>query len=267
MFEFAFDRTSGLREVPSAVPAAVMPVACTSRPGQAYEVLCALASQLGALGRDVVIIDGSSHEVGAPGARDGRHLGLLHALEDPSISGLGAAGPASEWLVMPGAMGLQKLQQTARAAGAALAVSRLLAPFSSGSVVLLYAPATMLGALLAGLHASVMVPVLDMPQATIDAYGSVKVLHASGLTPVLAPMASVVEPSQAPLGQVVRSVRDCAERYLNYGVEEWPAASWGERVEKLAFAAPWPPGTQVDSQVTGPLDYLGLATFPPNRLS
>jgi hypothetical protein len=267
MFEFAVDQASQLHSPTQGDSAVVMPVACTSRPGQAYEVLCALATQLNSAGRDAVIVDGSAQEVGASRGRDGRHFGLLHALEDPSVSGLGAPGPASEWLVMPGAIGLQRLQQTARAAGAAVALSRLLAPFSASTVVLLYAPAATLSALLAGLNAHAIVPVLDMPQATIDAYASVKLLHGAGLTPVLAPMASMVEPTQAPLGQVVRSVRDCAERYLGYDVEQWPLSSWGEQVQKVAFSASLPQSSPLGEDAAGALKYLGQTALAPTLSS
>ena len=268
MFEFSVDQaTFPLRTAPNAEPALVMPVACTSRPGQAYEVLCALATQLNATGRDVVIIDGSAQEVGASHDRGGHYLGLVHALEDPSVSGLGAPGPASEWLVMPGAIGLQSLLQTARAAGPLVALSRLLAPFSAGTVVLLYAPAATLGALLAGLEVHAMVPVLDLPQATIDAYGSVKLLHGAGLTPVLAPMVSAADGTQAPLGQVVRTVRDCAERYLQYDVAQWPVASWAAQVQQAAFAAHWPAGSHTMPQTVATMGYLGHTAMPPNQLS
>lgn len=259
MFEFAVDPSSRYGSLASSAPAVVMPVACTSRPGQAYEVLCALATQLNAAGVEAVIVDGSAQEVGASRGQDGRHLGLAHALDDASISGLGAPGPGAEWLVMPGAVGLQSLLQTARAVGASPALSRLLAPFAAGTVVLLYAPANTLSALLAGLDVQAIVPVLDMPQATIDAYASVKALHGAGLTPVLAPMASMVETSQAPLGQVVRSVRDCAERYLSYCVEQWPQASWGERVQKAAFAAALPEANYIGSHPADALAFYGHA--------
>lgn len=267
MFEFGYDQAAGLRPAPPKNPAMVMPVASTSRPGQAYELLCTVATQLSALGREAVIIDGSAQEVGERRALDGSHLGLMHALQDATISGLGSAGPSSEWLVMPGAMGLQSLQQTARAAGAAVALSRLLAPFASGTVVLLYAPATALSALLAGTQAQAIVPVLALPQATIDAYGSLKVLHAAGLSPVLAPMASGQELAQAPLAQVVRSVCDCADRYLSYSAELWASDSWGLHVQEAAISAPWLPGTHPLPQTLSPATYLEHPASNPTRWS
>ena len=253
MFEFEYHQAAGLRAAPSKnAPAVVMPVASTARPGQAYEVLCTMAAQLNAAGREAVIVDGSAIEAPERRSRDGSHLGLEHALQDPSIGGLGAPGASGEWLVMPAAIGLQTLLQTARAGGAVVALSRLLAPFAGGTVVLLYAPAATLGALFAGVQAQAVVPVLAMPQATIDAYGSLKTLHAAGLWPVLAPMDGEPVANQAPLAQVVRSVSDCAQRYLNFSVEEWPMATWGRRAQEAALAAPRSQGTAFMAPSTQP---------------
>ena len=269
MFEFGYDQAAGLRAAPTAQPAVVMPVAATSRPGQAYELLCTIASQLSALGRTVVIVDASAQESGEYHSPDGSHFGLVHALQDPSVSGVGAAGPGAEWLVMPGALGLKALQQTAQAGGSGVALSRMLAPFAAGTVVLLYAPATSLSALLAGSEVAIIVPVLAMSQATIDAYGSIKVLHAVGLTPVLAPMDVAGESAQAPLAQVVRSVCDCAQRYLNYPVEQWALSAVGLQVQDAAVAAPAMPGAGIAHAQAPSADVARLlsATVNPTRWS
>lgn len=267
MFEFGVDQAAGLRATSSTNPPVVMPVATTARPGQAYELICTIASQLNAMGQDAVIIDGSAIEAVERRLHDGSHLGLMHALLDTSIGSLGAPLPSAEWLVMPGAKGLQVLQQTARAAGASVALSRLLAPFASGTVVLLYAPASTISALFAGLQAQVLVPVLDMPQATIDAYGSLKSLHAAGLWPVLAPMHCEADAAQAPLAQVVRSVCDCAHRYLNYPVEQWAVSTLGQRVREAAFTVPWPAGTSLPAQTSAMNNFAGHAAATPTRWS
>ena len=243
----------------------VMPVASTPRPGQAYEMLCALASQLTAQGRDVVIVDGTEQEASPTRSGDGSHLGLIHALQDPSISGLCASSPDEEWLVMPSAVGLKALLQTARAGGAALAVSRLLAPFAPGAVVLLYAPAATLSALLAGLQVHAMVPVLATPQCTIDSYGSVKLLHAAGLTPVLAAMPPADASSQGAEELALRCVSDCVERYLAYDIQQWPRENWGDCVREAAFAAPWPPGTQIDQPSEAADQQHGHIGVPPTQ--
>lgn len=259
MFDFATQQASASIQSALSDTAWVFPVAATARPGQGYEVLCTLASQLSAAGREVVIIDGSAQEVSLRRSGDGHHFGLVHALEDTSIVGLGAPGADSEWLVMPGAKGLQVLQRTARAAGAGFALSKLLAPFSPSTLVLVYAPAHVLCAILAGLSSHAMVPVLDLPQATVDAYGSVKLLHAAGLTPVLAPMAFEDASAKAPLSQVVRTVVDCTDRYLHYDIAQWPILAWSEEVQTHAFCAPWPPGTQPKASLAA----LGRSTIFP----
>jgi len=238
MFEFGWDQAAGLRTESPANGPAMMPVASTAQPARAYELLCALATHLGALGHQAVIIDGTASESLERRGNDGSHLGLLHVLQDPSIAGLGRAPEGAEWLVMPGALGLQALQQTARAAGATVALSRLLVPFAPGTLVLLYAPAVHLASLLAGSQAHTLVPVLPQAQASIDAYGSLKLLHGAGLSPVLAPLDHDLEPAQAPLQQVVQAVTDCAQRHLGYAVDTWPLESWGARVQASAQAMP-----------------------------
>jgi hypothetical protein len=164
MFDIGFDQAAGLRG--NAVPAigpSLMPVASPAQPARAYEMLCTLAAHLTALGRAVVIVDGTATEATARRSNDGSHLGLQHALNDPSIAGLDRPVDHAEWLVMPGALGLQTLQQTSQAAGAAVAVARLLSPFAPGALVLLFAPAFVLGQLLGGLPAHALVPVLNQP--------------------------------------------------------------------------------------------------------
>src|SRR5690606_26313332 len=162
---------------------------------------------------------------------EGSHLGLLHALNDTSIAGLGQPLDGAEWLVMPGAHGLLALQQTARAAGAGVALSRLLAPFGPSVIVLLYAPAGSLVSLLSGLDARVIVPVLSQPQASIEAYASLKMLHLAGLSPVLAPMEGESDTNgvKTSLQPVLQAVVDCAQRHLNHEATLWPLNSWGRR--------------------------------------
>lgn len=229
MFDVGHDQAAGLRAEPPSAGTALMPVASPAQPARAYEWLCTLAAHLTSMGREVVIVDGSAPEASTTRERNGSHLGLLHTLQDPSIAGLGAAPDGHEWLVMPAAHGLQHLQQTARNAGAGVALARLLAPFSPDALVLLFAPASALGVLLGGLNARALVPVLPQTQATLDAYGSLKLLHQAGLTPVLAPLQNDAA-AHVALQTVVDSVADCAERHLGLPVQVWPTHTWGLRV-------------------------------------
>lgn len=235
MFEPGFDQASGLRaEVPTG-SAGLVPVASPAQPARAYEWLCTLAGMLAAQGRAVVVIDATANESNARETRDGAHLGLLRALQDASIANLERAADGAEWLVMPGAQGLRTLRETAEAAGAQAAVSRLLAPFASGVLVLLFAPAFELAGVLHGLDARALVPVIEQPQASIDAYGAAKLLHAAGLAPVLAPLASG---APASLQVVVNTVVDTAQKHLGLKPETWPAASWPRRVQASAIERP-----------------------------
>lgn len=241
MFEPGFDQAAGLRgETPEGGPV-LMPVASPAQPARAYEWLCTLAASLTAEGRVVVIVDGTATEATSRDRHDGAHLGLMRVLQDPSIAQLERPTAGADWLVMPGAAGLQTLQDTAHAAGSQIAVSRLLAPFASGVVVLLFAPALALGELLCGTGAHALVPVIEQPHSTIDAYGAVKVLDAAGLSPVLAPL---MDQSAAALQTIVNTVVDTAQRHLNLPLDCWPVATWALRVQESAVARPRPTHAQ-----------------------
>lgn len=236
MFENGSDQAAGLRAASQRHEAVMMAVASPAQPARAYEMLCHLAMGLKQLGRLPVIIDGTAAEAGERRENDGSHLGLQHALTDASISGLGHAGDGHEWLVMPGATGLRTLQQTALAAGGAVALSRLLSPFAADTVLLVFAPAHEVSPLTSGLNARVLVPVLPWPQAAIDAYGAVKLLHMAGAIPVLAPMNT--DPAEMPLEQVIAGVNECARRHLGIEPERWNPPVWATAVQECALARP-----------------------------
>lgn len=237
MFEPGFDQASGLRGDPPAGGPVLMPVASPAQPARAYEWLCTLAASLTAQGRAVVIVDGTATEAISRDRHDGAHLGLMRVLQDPSIAHLDRPTDGADWLVMPGAAGLQALQETAQAAGAQVALSRLLTPFAPGVLVLLYAPAFSLAGLLHGTAARALVPVIEQPQSSIDAYGAVKLLHTAGLSPVLAPLATG---AAAALQTVVSTVADTAQRHLGLPLDSWPVATWALRVQESAIARPRP---------------------------
>lgn len=242
MFEPGFDQAAGLRGEPPVSGPVLVPVASPAQPARAYEWLCTLAAALTAEGRAVVIVDGTATEATSRSRHDGAHLGLMRVLQDPSIAHLEHPLDGADWLVMPGAAGLQALQETAQAAGSQVALSRLLTPFASGAVVLLFAPAFSLAGLLHGLGERALVPVIEQPQSSIDAYGAVKLLDAAGLAPVLAPLAHGT--SAAALQTVVHTVIDTAQRHLGLSLDSWPVASWALRAQESAIERPRPTHAQ-----------------------
>ena len=238
MFDLGYDQAAGLRTTSApAHEVRVMPVASLSRPALTYELLCTLAAQLTALRQSVVIIDGSAAEQPGQRPQPGAHLGLLQAMQNPDIGGLEQAPLGAEWLVMPGALGLQALTQTTRLAGPAVALSRLAAPFSPGVCVLVFASAAVQAELFGGLGARALVPVLDLTQTTLDAYGAVKQLLQGDVIPVLAPWTDGMSSDVMPLQQVVDTVTDCAQRHLGVAVDTWPQASWAQRTQLCALSA------------------------------
>lgn len=236
MFERNTHQAAGLNAGPLYASASLVPVVSPSQPARAYDTLYQLAAQLDGQGQTPVILDASANESHGPQRHAGQSLGLLHALADPGIPRLGQPGQGMDWLVMPAAEGLRSLQVTARAGGARVAVSRLLAPFDSKTSVMLFAPASEIAALLAGVDNPVIVPVLAHPQAGIDAYAAFKLLQQAGLHPVLAPLADPQLSAQAgTVNQVVRSVADCAWRHLGVRAEIWPVRRWGELAREGAI--------------------------------
>lgn len=223
MFEPGFDQAAGLRRDAqrSAPGPLLLPLASPALPSHAFEWLCQIAVDLGDAGHAVVVLDGTATE------RTADPEGLLGALDDPAIAHLGGGAGPGLVRVMPARRGLQALLATARVGGAASAVSRLLAPFADRVLVLLYAAPPDLAALLADLPARVLVPVLGQPQASIDAYGALKWLHAAGLSPVLTPF-------DAP-AQVVANVADCARRHLSLQPPVWHRSAWAHHLPDAAL--------------------------------
>jgi hypothetical protein len=238
MFEFSYDQAAGLRSAIPVAPARMLPIAATAQPARGYELLCTLATRLAGEGQQVVIVDASAKESEQRSAAEGRHLGLLQVLRDPAVAGLGRPVDQSEWLVLPGARGLQALANTAAAAGPEVALSRLLVPFAAGTLVLLYGGAPALAALLKGTEGSVLVPLLAQPQASIDAYGSIKLLHAAGLRSALMPVADAADGEGTDIRRLQDTVLDCARRHLGLQLESWPETTWAHRALEGAMAAP-----------------------------
>ncbi|MEZ5704079.1 MAG: hypothetical protein R3E56_01295 [Burkholderiaceae bacterium] len=89
----------------------------------------------------------------------------------------------------------------------------------------------------------VMVPVLPQKQASIDAYTSLKALHAAGFSPVLSPLEHDDDFAELPVQQVVRTVAECARRHLNLETSAWPMHTWGVRVQEAALSGPQTAGS------------------------
>jgi len=249
MFEFGLDQAAGLRldmQGRDGSPA-LMPLASPAQPSRGFEWLCRMAMALADAGQRLVVLDGCASERGDRG-------GLVHAMADAGVAHLGLDSNASDWPVMPAAHGVQTLVGTARAGGADIALSRLFSPFAPGTLILLYAPAQALAGLLQGVSARVLVPVIDQPQASIDAYGSLKWLHGAGLCPVLAPL----DASAQVLGNVVET----AHRHLGLRTPVWAQPSWAQRVPDGALvradAAPF--STQASSD-RGPVAEAGASLW------
>ncbi len=241
MFDPGVHQALGLQRSKLHEGPLILCVASPASAEQGYEVLWELAAQIGNAGRQPVVLDAHACEAPLHQQPSGKQWGLLQALHDSSVVNLERGGSRDAWLVLPAQQGLKTLQATAVAGGARLAVSRLLAPFGSAAIVLLYAPAQHLASLMEGMPATAVVPVLADPQSCLDAYGAVKVLYYAGLTPALLPHADrrsgYTETESELLTRVMKNVGECAQRYLGHPVVIWPEHSWGHLALDQASSA------------------------------
>ena len=238
MFEPGAHQAAGLEGSALCGSALLMPLASSARPAQSYDWLCEVAARLSAAGHAVAVLDATATEqasVHAAGQARELPLGLLRALVDPSVVQLERPLDDADWLVMPAALGLERLLDTARAAGPRAAVSRLLAPFAADVVVLLFAPAAALGELLCDTGAHALVPVIGPAQNGLDTYAAAKLLQFAGLQPVLCPLHHDLPGDSA--AHTTRTVIDCARRHLDTEWPVWPADSWHTRIPVVAQAA------------------------------
>ncbi len=242
MFEPGAHQAAGLQGAALSGSALLMPLASSARPAQSYDWLCEVAARLSAAGHAVAVLDATATEQPAlhrTGSSRDLPLGLLRALIDPSVVQLERPLDDADWLVLPAALGLERLLDTARAGGPRAALSRLLAPFAADVVVLLFAPAAALGELLCDTGAHIMVPVVGPAQAGLDTYAAAKLLHFAGLQPVLCPLQQ-----DAAGDRTVRSVSDCASRHLNAQWPVWSAGSWAARIPVVAQSVAHPAAPQ-----------------------
>ncbi|WP_302173481.1 hypothetical protein [uncultured Hydrogenophaga sp.] len=238
MFEPGAHQAAGLEGSALCGSALLMPLASSARPAQSYDWLCEVAACLSAAGHVVAVLDATAPEqAGVHATGQGRELplGLLRALVDPSVVQLERPLDDADWLVMPAALGLERLLDTARAGGSRAALSRLLAPFAADVVVLLFAPAAALGELLCDTGAHAMVPVIGPAQTGLDTYAAAKLLQFAGLQPVLCPLHQGLPDDSA--AHTTRTVIDCARRHLNTEWPVWTADSWNTRIPVVAQAA------------------------------
>lgn len=229
MFDPGVHQALGLQRSRLYEGPVMLAVASPADPAQGYDLLWELGSQILAVGRVPVVLDAHAQESPLHAERFTGSQGLLQVLHDTSIVNIERGGASAEWLVMPAYQGLKTLQATATAGGPRLAISRLLAPFASSVVLLMYAPALSLAPFLRGMRATGAIPVQPSAESGLSAYGAVKVLVQAGVTPVLLPAADIRggKGASARLAKVVRNVGECAERHLSLPVAVWPRESWG----------------------------------------
>lgn len=165
-----------------------------------------------ALGYPVVVLDGTVRETDqAPG--------LQQLLQDgDELSGLGQ-GPEN-WPVVPAALGLASLSQTApagpRTALSATRVRQLSRLFPNYELVLLYAPARELASALPASGLSPLLPVSTSEVALLSAYHALKqLLNMGKLRPtIVAVMDDSALATRVSGHSISRNLQDCARDFL-----------------------------------------------------
>lgn len=206
MLEAGMDQGAGLRRW--MVPQQTLQLIAMARHGDAeteLPLLWQLCSALHGSGQTVAVLDGSSAETESS-------PGLQHWLDGSHWPGdAPAQGPA--WPVFPSAVGLAGLQHGRIARAQALHL--LGALLKDYGVVLAYAPAPALAALLAGSQATPLVAVSPAATTVLTGYAALKTLLGAGLKPALAAQGTLPGPStDAALASVRRTLQQCARTYL-----------------------------------------------------
>ena len=209
MLDTQLHQGAGLHPIAQPPAPRVLALASHGNPADEMSLLWQLCSALGTAGYPVAVLDGNTVETEA-------HPGLEQLIEDAYWRPAGT-DLSSTWTVMPAALGLRSLCETAHDAGSPLApLARL---FGQHGVVLVYAEAGILARLLRDSGTRPLLAVSATDAGSTRAYETVKrlVLEA-GLTPRLTGWAGAAEPGSGE-GNRLQRLQQCALRFLGCRLE------------------------------------------------
>lgn len=167
-----------------------------------------LCSALDELDYSVTALDGSAHETQ-------QSSGLLECLRDGQWP---TPTTSTRWGVMPAALGLHALTEQAEAP--ADAQDTLGHAFVDSDAVLAYASASSLIRLLAGSEARLLLMVQPEARSVLNAYQTVKYLHAAGLRACVATLVDERDvDNTARARQAHEGLRSCVRQHLGHGIE------------------------------------------------
>jgi hypothetical protein len=200
MLDMCISQAAGLsRLARQSVPRLVAVVSHGQQRGE-LPLLWGLCSSWVDMGLPVVVLDGHSHESDA-------NPGLLQMLTTSQRHGPGTAEP-SPWSVWPAALGLDWLK------GSGFGWHKVGDMFAHDGVVVVYADAPSLTALLKGSGLSPLLLVPPLKAASFTAYRALKqLLLDAGLEPMVA---NIHLPAPGPQSKPTpgQALRDCAQTFL-----------------------------------------------------
>ena len=215
MLEACFHQGAGLHRFMPQARLRVLGVAAPEHAApQALEALWQVCAALQKLAGPVLVLDGTAGESQeAPG--------LLHLLQqapwherEGAIAG-GAAHASASLAVLPAARGLPRLLHLAKDAQAP-ALQGLLPYFRAYGMLVLYAPADLLGVLLAQTAGMPLVLMSGDAEAVLAGYHGAKqlALHAGLTSRVVALLERGDAAERAQAQAVLDNLRRCAQQYL-----------------------------------------------------
>lgn len=208
MLELCVNQGAGLQGIAPQAGPRVLAMASHGDQQAELPLLWQLCTTLVDLGYPVAVLDASATESDA-------NPGLAQLMEDATWHGDESQAPLS-WSVIPAALGLQQLCRQPEAGARAL--DPLGGLFQGFGVIVLYARAEVLTALLAHSGIEPLLTVSPDKMSCVSAYQSLKQLLLNAqLRPTIAswvgePLAGAAAASHAPL----KNLQDCAMTFLDY---------------------------------------------------
>jgi hypothetical protein len=209
MLDTGFHQAAGLSSLTPQAQLRVLAVATQERASTGLEMLWQICGNLQRLGYPVMVLDGTALE-------SDDTPGLSHVLQQPSWNdGLGASASVTSVAVIPAARGLHQLQRQAYADGTP-PLQGLLPYFRAYGMLVLHAPAGLLGPLLTHTSTTPLAVMEGGSAGVLSCYKSLKLIATHSGLPCT--VASVLQGDGASerrrtLG-ALRTLEDCAQRHL-----------------------------------------------------
>ncbi|MBH2042399.1 MAG: hypothetical protein I8H87_02440 [Comamonadaceae bacterium] len=233
MLDTSFHQGAGLHSFTPQSELRVLAVASQGQAQSGLETLWQLCASLQRLGYPVVVLDGTAYETEAsPGLH---HLLRQAPWHEGASLDLGAM--ASSLAVLPAARGLPELARIAQA-GDAAPLQGLLPYFRAYGLLVLHAPASMLGPLLTHTATTPLVVMPPGAAGVLTSYQTLKqiVLHTGLPCTVAAVLQENSAPERRKAAGALRTLQQCADRHLGGRMRTTTLfAHSGQDVQRLAL--------------------------------